>query len=102
MKSGYFANEGRDTAQRCPSLDVRAGRALCLAQDSRDLGAAHRADALCETTPIGLFDVSGELALFLALHAVRLAGVALSHRALLISRVRALELKTAAGWLAPP
>lgn len=56
---------------------------LCLAQDARHLGTAHGADALGETATIGLFHVARECALLLALHAVRLTGVALGHGALL-------------------
>ena len=60
---------------------------LSLTQDSGYLGAASWADALCETTAIGFFNVTGELALCLALHAVRLAGVTfLGHVALLLSK----------------
>lgn len=59
---------------------------LGLTQDSGDLGSACGADALGEATAIGLFNVTGEFALGLALHAVRLAGVALlGHVALLCS-----------------
>ena len=50
-----------------------------LTEDARHLGAAGWADALSETSSIGLFDVTGELTLCLALNAVRLAGVTLSH-----------------------
>lgn len=58
---------------------------LSLTQNAGDLGAARWADALGETTTIGFFNVTGELALSLALHAVCLAGVALfSHVALLL------------------
>jgi len=56
-----------------------ARRCLGLAQDARDLGAAHGADALSEPATVGLLDVSSELALLLALHAVRLTGVFLGH-----------------------
>jgi len=60
---------------------------LSLTQDSGYLGAASWADALCETTAIGFFNVTGELALCFALHAVRLAGVTfLGHVALLLSK----------------
>ncbi|MFM1917292.1 MAG: hypothetical protein RJB01_807 [Actinomycetota bacterium] len=69
---------------------------LCLAQDARHLGAAHGANALRETTTIGLLHVAREFALFLALHAVRLTGVALGHGALLshLPRMRAVALAT--------
>lgn len=50
-----------------------------LTEDARYLGAAGWADALGKTSSIGLFDVTGELPLCLALNAVRLAGVTLSH-----------------------
>lgn len=74
----------------------RRGLDLCLAQDARHLGAAYGADALSETTTIGLFHVAREFALFLALHAVRLTGVALGHGALLshLPHARVVALAT--------
>ncbi len=69
-----------------------------LTEDAGHLGAAGWADALGETSSIGLFDVTGELTLCLALNAVRLAGVALSHRDLRLIA----EPLGAARWCAPP
>ena len=69
-----------------------------LTEDARHLGAAGWADALSETSSIGLFDVTGELTLCLALNAVRLAGVTLSHWDLRLIA----EPLGAARWCAPP
>jgi hypothetical protein len=70
---------------------------LRLTQDSGDLGAAHGADALGEPATIRLLDVSSELALLLALHAVRLTGVFLGHGALLLPFSR-----RSGRWPVPP
>jgi len=48
---------------------------LSLTKNSGYLGAARRADALCETTSVGYFDGAGEFTLRLALNAVGLACV---------------------------
>src|SRR5207342_553188 len=52
-----------------------------LAEDAVQLGAADRADALSHaTTRLADLHLAGEVALLLALHAVSVSGVALSHR----------------------
>ena len=71
-------------------------KGLCLAQDASYFGAALWADALCETTTICFFNVSGEFTLGFALHAICLAGVAFGHGALLLtlSAMRSVAVAT--------
>ena len=64
-------------------------RYLGLAQNARYFGAARRANALCETTTIGFFHVSGKFTFGLALNAICLTGVTfLRHGVLLLSNLR--------------
>src|SRR4051812_40031809 len=63
----------------------RSYRPSGLAEDAVELRAADGADALRHPPArVAHLDLSGELALLLALHAVRLAAVALGHEDLLI------------------
>ena len=64
-------------------------RNLRFTQNTSYFGAARWANALCETTTIGFFHVSGEFTLGLALNAICLAGVAfLRHGVLLLNILR--------------
>jgi len=64
-------------------------RNLRFTQNTSYFGAARWADALCETTTIGFFNVTGEFTLGFALYAISLAGVAfLRHGVLLLNILR--------------
>jgi hypothetical protein len=98
MYSRYPATKRNEAAPRRapPHFNERVCCGSGLTEDAGHLGAAHRANALREAATIGLLNVTGELALLLALDAVRLACVTLSHGALLICAQTAR--RRCGGW----